>query len=206
MRLYFVPRISAPVTEKIATAIMNKPASTNNPTRSSAQVNCLRCAIELPPQKSALRKMLFRRSQKCFQIFVRRMQYLVRRTFEINFAAAKHQDVGRRNRGTLRTGLLRALLGTLAGRGLGSADLVRAVSHDVSRCFVETKVCQAESVLNALGGEERSHALRIAPAQDQRDDGLASHRIESGGRRIVKDQRRAIHQRARDGNAPPHPA
>src|ERR1700735_759666 len=28
---------------------MNKPASTNNPTRSSAHVNCLRCAIALPP-------------------------------------------------------------------------------------------------------------------------------------------------------------
>src|ERR1700683_307428 len=121
--------------------------------------------------------MLFRRSQKCFQVLVRRMQQLVRCTFEINLAAAKHEDVRRRNRGTLRAGLLWALVAnrrTLAGRDPGSARLFRAVPHDVSRCFVETKVCQAESVLNALGGKQRSDALRIASAQYQRNDGLDS--------------------------------
>ena len=103
---------------------------------------------------------------------------------------------------------------TLVG-GIGSAPALPGAagrapfpSTDTTRLasLVETIVRQAERVLDAMRGQQRRDSLQIAAAQNQRDDRLRGHRIESGGRRIVKDQRRLVDQRARDGNAASHAA
>ena len=83
---------------------------------------------------------------------------------------------------------------------------VAAKALDAIVRFVEAKIREAESVLHAMRGQERRDVLRIAIAQDQRDDRLRRNGIESGGGRIVKNDRRAIDQRARHRNAATHAA
>ena len=147
----------------------------------------------------------FCRSQKLFQVFILGAEQFVGRTFEVNFAVAEDQHVGGA-RVILLTGADRGFLALLEGLRAGGGIAVGGERHDEIGGLIEAEIGEAESILHAMGGEQRGDILQIAAAQDQRDDGLRSDGIETGGGRIVHDDGRTIHESARDGNAAAHTA
>src|SRR5579863_3554060 len=118
---------------------MMSPASTNIPTRSSAHVNCFRCAIAFPPQKLRVAK-LFSGSQKLFQVIVGRVQKVFRGSFEINLAPAENHHVRRRRLPAPGFRSARLMIVTLVavGRYHALGSLVKAIA------------CEAERVLDAV--------------------------------------------------------
>src|SRR5580658_8440520 len=113
-----------------------RPTSTNNPTRSSVQVNCLRCGIfsSLPfilPTPSCPSH------EKAFQIFVLCSHKFFLPALEINPTCSQNQK-------TRRGHLCRA-------RSVSFGDAV----NDALGRGVETKVRQREAVLKALRRKQR---------------------------------------------------
>ena len=88
--------------------------------------------------------------------------------FEINAAVANHEKA--RGRGVL--------IGLIAFYG-------RVADHAL-RFFVEAKIGESKTILQTLRGEQRGNAVDIPQAQDERDDGLGSYRIEARGWRVIK--------------------
>src|SRR5579863_3299184 len=168
---------------------MNKPTSTKSPTRSSAHVSCLRCAIAFPPQENCKKTNSLRGIKEFLQIFVRCMKQLIGRTLKINLSVAHHENIRGRGFPT------KSRLGTIAANG-----------HNAVRSLIETVSRESEGILHALGRKQARHALQIAAAQDQCDDRLRSYRVEPRRGRIVKHERRTIYQRSRNRNAAPHAA
>src|SRR4029077_14963665 len=104
---------------------MNKPTSTNNPTRSSVHVNCFLCAIAIPPQRFRTRTLLCHK-QKLLQIPVGGVQQFLCRPLEINFAVSQHHDV--------------------RGRSIWTRP-VSAEARDMPGRLIETEIREAEGVL-----------------------------------------------------------
>src|SRR5712692_10634828 len=129
---------------------MTTPTITNRPTRSSVQVNCLRCGMADPPQLLSDKVSSSRSHQKAFQIWIPRFQNGALVAHKIYTGVAQHQK-SRRGSGAARlTRLLRRPLTVAADR------------HDAIRGRIEAKVCQREGVLQAVGGQQRRNPLRVA--------------------------------------------
>src|SRR5580704_9200873 len=79
-------------------------------------------------------------------------------------------------------------------------------SHDAGGSFVKAVMGEAERVLHAVRGEERSDSLQIAAAKNQCDDGLRGDGIKPRRGRIVKDYVGAVHESARNRDAAAHTA
>src|SRR5712691_1590259 len=172
-------------------AKMNIPTSTNKPTRSSVQVNCLRCGMADPPQWLVVSFPCPSHSnEKTLQISVRRLQKGALVALKIHAAVAQHEKVGCRHDFQVRIGPAE-LDAALTKRNLSA---VAADGNDLVGAGIESKICQRESVLEAVRGEQSRDPLGVTQTQDQPDDSLRSHRVEPSGRRIVKHDRGAADQ------------
>src|SRR5271169_3112562 len=162
----------------------DRPTSTNNPTRSSVHVTCLRCAIfsSLPFDLATD----YRQShEKPLQIFIFRIHKFFLAALEINSAIPQNQKTRRRH------------------PGFAWRVSIGHRSHNPFGCGVEAKVRESETVLKPLRREERRDAEYVSQAQNERDDCLRSDWIQPGCRRIVEHDGRLVNQRSRDGHAAP---
>src|SRR5712691_10928552 len=139
----------------IPTAKRNNPTNTNNPTRSSFQDTCLRCAISasLVSQNPVFPACS---NQEPLQIRILRIENAALVAFEIHAAIAEDK----KTRGHF-------------GR-LQSTKSVAAHGDDAIAVGIEPEIGQREGVLQAMGGQNRSDPQGIAQTQNQRDDGLRS--------------------------------
>src|SRR5882672_5286841 len=68
------------------------------------------------------------------------------------------------------------------------------------------EISKSKAVLESMSGEERGDAVDIAEAENERDDGLRGHGVETGRGRIVENDGRASDESTGDGNAAAHAA
>src|SRR6266567_6053358 len=85
------------------------------------------------------------------------------------------------------------------------AGLLSISKNSVRHC-IEMEVRESKSVLQPVRGQQRSHTINIAQPQNQRDNRLRSHRIETRRRRIVEHDRWTSNESARDGYPAAHAA
>ena len=114
--------------------------------------------------------------------------------------AAHHLDqpraVGRIGRGRLDRGL--ADLGLERGGGALGDDLAAIDDPDA--------IGEAVGLLEVLGGEEDGHALVVREPLDLLPERGPALRVEPGGGLVEKEDPRAMHERQREVEAPPHAA